>query len=384
MEEKTKGNNVVFLRSTSIINDSRVVKETQTLEKNGYNVKILGWDRDGFLENESNINFESTHIFIKAFKRKSKYGDGMKSIFKLFQFQIWLCCNLIKLRKNIDIIHSCDLDTALPAYIVAKIFKKKLVYDIFDYYIDSHYVPPIFRNKIEKLEINIINNADLTIICTNERKKQIRKAKPKKCIVIYNTPKISENILNSKIIKSSTDKFKIVYVGILQECRLLKEIGEEIKKYPEIELHIGGFGKLETYFFELSKEFNNIFYYGQMKYEDVLKLEKDSDILFATYNPKVANHKFSAPNKLYESMALGKPIIVCKGTGIDKIVEEENIGYSISYDSKEFIKFAYKIKENINIKNILEANAKNIYNKKYSWDKMSKKLLEEYKILGEK
>ena len=246
---------------------------------------------------------------------------------------------------------------------------------------DDEYLPGFLEHAYTEAKKN---NADLTIICTNERKKQIRKAKPKKCIVIYNTPKISENILNSKIIKSSTDKFKIVYVGILQECRLLKEIGEEIKKYPEIELHIGGFGKLETYFFELSKEFNNIFYYGQMKYEDVLKLEKDSDILFATYNPKVANHKFSAPNKLYESMALGKPIIVCKGTGIDKIVEEENIGYSISYDSKEFIKFAYKIKENINIKNILEANAKNIYNKKYSWDKMSKKLLEEYKILGEK
>lgn len=370
--------NIIFLRSTSIKNDSRVLKEVGCLIKHGYNVKVLGWDRDEFLKNNQSINFDNINIPIQVFRKKAEYGSGIKNLIKLFQFQVWLLYNLLKIRKNIDIIHSCDLDTALPARLISKFFKKKMVYDIFDYYIDSHYMPNKMKKIVENTEINIINKADLTIICTEERREQIKKARPKKCIVIYNTPKIDRNNIKQKLIKSSNDKLKIVYVGILQENRLLKEIGEEIKKYPDFELHIGGFGQLQKYFSKLSEKYGNIFYYGQMKYEDVLNLEEDANLLFATYNPEISNHKYSAPNKLYEAMALGKPIIVCKNTGIDELVKNENIGISISYDAKKFIEVIENLSENKELQKKLSDNAKRLYNEKYSWEQMEKRLIEEY------
>ena len=370
--------NIIFLRSTSIKNDSRVLKEVGCLIKHGYNVKVLGWDRDEFLKNNQSINFDNINIPIQVFRKKAEYGSGIKNLIKLFQFQVWLLYNLWKIRKNIDIIHSCDLDTALPARLISKFFKKKMVYDIFDYYIDSHYVPNKMKKIVENTEIYIINEADLTIICTEERREQIKKAKPKKCIVIYNTPKIDRNNIKQKVIKSSNDKLKIVYVGILQENRLLKEIGEEIKKYPDFELHIGGFGQLQKYFSELSENYGNIFYYGQMEYEDVLNLEEDANLLFATYNPEISNHKYSAPNKLYEAMALGKPIIVCENTGIDELVKNDNIGISISYDAKKFIEVIENLSENKKLQKKLSDNAKRLYNEKYSWKQMEKRLIEEY------
>ena len=376
-----KKKKVIFLRSTSIKNDSRVIKEAECLKKNGFDVSILGWDRDGFFGDNSKLEVEGIEIPVKVFERKAEYGAGMKSIFKLLQFQIWLICNLLKNRKNIDVIHACDLDTALPAKLVAKFYKKKMVYDIFDYYIDSHHVPKKIERKIENMEINVINSADITIICTDQRKEQIKKANPKKCIVIYNTPKIDQDNISQGIIKSSNNKLKIVYVGILQGNRLLKELGEEIKEYPDFELHIGGFGKLQKYFLELSEKYNNVFYYGQMKYEDVLRLEKDATVLFATYNPEIPNHRYSAPNKLYEAMALGKPIIVCKNTGIDEIVGNENIGFCISYNEKKFIESIKKLSDNNKLQKQFSDNAKKLYNEKYSWKQMEKRLIEEYRML---
>ena len=106
-----------------------------------------------------------------------------------------------------------------------------------------------------------------------------------------------------------------------------------------------------------------------MNYYDVLRLEKECDILFATYNPKIENHKFSAPNKLYEAMALGKPIIVCKNTGIDKLVDKNKLGIVINYDSNEFLK-AIKLLE----KNKDYESSKLLYNNKYSWNVMKEKL----------
>lgn len=379
--ENNRTKNVVILRSTSIKNDSRVTKEAMCLSRNGYNVEILGWDRDGFLNDDNNIRVDNNIVSIRAFKERAQYGAGIKSLLKLIKFQIWLLYHLTKQRRSIDIIHSCDLDTAIPARIIAKIFKKKLVYDIFDYYIDSHHVPKKIEGIVEKIEINIINKADLTIICTEQRKEQIKKSNPKKCIVIYNTPQIIAEKINNKIIKSDTNKIKIGYVGILQGSRLLEEICEKIKQNDSIELHIGGFGKLQEYFEQSAQNHENIFYYGQMKYEEVLALEKDCDILFATYNPAIPNHKYSAPNKLYEAMALGKPIIVCKGTGIDSIVEREKTGFSIEYNADEFIKCINKLeKDEMQIKEFGD-NAQKIYNEKYSWKQMEKELIDKYQLL---
>ena len=39
-------NSIYYIRSTSIINDSRASKEITSLINNNYNVVVIGWDRD--------------------------------------------------------------------------------------------------------------------------------------------------------------------------------------------------------------------------------------------------------------------------------------------------------------------------------------------------
>lgn len=361
---KNKG--IILLRSTSIKNDSRIQKEAKAfLESNEY-VKMIGWDRKQ--EFEKNEIFDG--IDIEFFRKKSVYGSGIKNLFNIFLFQIFIFFKLYKYRKKYNKVFSCDLYTGITARVFSKLFKKKFIYDIYDYYVDCHKIPSKLKNIIEKQEIKNINSADVTIICTEERKKQIIKAKPKKLIVVHNSPELPNFDECKKYkLKVKNEKLKICYVGILQEDRLLIEILDVIKNNEKYELHIGGFGKYEQKIADYSKKYSNIFFYGSMNYYDVLRLEKECDILFATYNPKIENHKFSAPNKLYEAMALGKPIIVCKNTGIDKLVDKNKLGIVINYDSNEFLK-AIKLLE----KNKDYESSKLLYNNKYSWNVMKEKL----------
>ena len=98
-------------------------------------------------------------------------------------------------------------------------------------------------------------------------------------------------------------------------------------------------------------------------------MESECDILFATYNPKVANHRYSAPNKLYEAMALGKPIIVCKNTGVDTFVNKNKLGFSIEYNVIEFFNVLSNINKNEYKKSV------DLYYGKYNWEKMKTRLL---------
>ena len=363
-----KANRIAYLRSTSIINESRSSKEVETYIENNYLLTILCWDRQQIIKKDEQLKEKANLIL---FNVKSGYGNGTKNIIKYTRFQLWLYHNLKKERNNYDVIHACDYDTAYIGYKIAKKYHKKLIYDIYDYYVSCHNLS-YFKKIIEKKDINIINNADCVILCTEKRKEQINKAHPKNTIIIHNTPSLN--------IKPSTKKFdnqkiKICYVGILQDDRLLLEISEQLKNNKKFELHIGGFGKYEDYFKELSLKYKNIFFYGHMRYDDVLKLENKCDILFATYNPIIPNHKYSAPNKIYEAMALGKPIIVCSNTGVDEIVMREKIGYVINYSAEEFV----KVLNNISIttyKKMAEKTQK-IYHEKFTWDKMKEKLIHE-------
>lgn len=296
---------IAYLRSTSIINDSRANKEIDAYVEQKNLVYVFGWNR----RNLTNIGFDdNTNITFFMYNKKSNYGDGIKNIFKLLKFEIWLYKNLKKNIKKFDIIHACDFDTAYVGYKIAKKYKKKFIYDIYDYYVDCHNLY-FFKKMVENADISIINKSDVVILCTEQRREQINKTSPKKIEVIHNTPNIKKDY---DLTKFNNDKIKLCYAGVLQDDRLLIEIGNTISNYPNVELHIGGFGKYESFFEQLSKQNKNVFFYGQMKYDEVLDLESKCDVLFATYNPEIPNHKYSAPNKVYEAMALGKPIIVCK------------------------------------------------------------------------
>lgn len=369
---------VFYIRSTSIINDSRASKEISSLINNGFKVTVVGWDRDSRLSNSSKLNINGNDVDAIMFTMKSKYGGSISTILGLACFQAWLYKTLKRNIKNYEVLHACDFDCGFIANKIAKKYNKKLVYDMYDYYTDSRPMPGPLQNLISNKENNIINNADVSIICGEWRTKQIAKSNPKKLIVIHNTPDL-DFTSDNKIIKSSTDKLKVAYVGILQNFRLLLEVLEQFKQHPEYELHIGGFGEYEEEIKKASKNHENIIYYGSLHYNQVLSLERDCNVLFATYDPQIQNHKYSAPNKVYEAMALGKPIVVCKGTGIDELVTTNKIGYAIDYDGKQFI----DVLKNLNKKdlNTLKNKSLDLYKNKYSWKIMENILVGAYNDL---
>lgn len=370
---------VILLRVTSIYNDSRAMKEILTFSEHGYHVVVLGWDRDGqALDKCQEIFGENVDFY---FYNAKLNNIGFRHINKLLEWFLWVFRYLKKLtrQKETTIIHACDLDTGIPAYRFYKKYKSstlKFVYDIYDYYVDSHYIPSILRGKIENLETVIINAADLTIICNEERRRQIAKAVPKKLLVIHNAPDLRN--IELPAVKSQYD---YAYCGSLAPVRLLREIFDTYAKNQDISMVIAGYGMYDTIAKKVNKEFPNFYYKGTLSYPEVLKTEASAKILSAIYDPSVANHKFAAPNKFYEAMALGKPIIVCKGTGIDVIVEKYKLGIVIPYDARAFYDAIRKLLKNPALCNQMGNKARNLFLNQYNWEKMEKLLLKTYDSL---
>lgn len=368
---------IVIIRSNPVRPDSRVEKEAYSLVKAGHQVTILCWDRDSNHEEYNEmIAVANLRIPIVRIGYEAGFGLGMKSLKPFLLFQIAMCNWLIKHRGQYDVIHACDFDMAFLSEIIAKIYRKKFVYDIFDFRFGAP--ENLVRRILYRAEISVINLADATIICTEDRKKQIADSKPKKLVVVHNSPFIEQKSSNLDVYKLNKQKIKVVYVGILQDSRLLLEIGEFFKKNHNIEWHIGGFGKYQDYFVELAQNNENIIFYDRLTYDKTLALEEACDIMLAIYDPQIENHIFAAPNKFYESLMLGKPLIMVKGTGMSTVVKDEDIGVLIKYSEEGFAKGVEEIVAKKGEWKMIEQRMKRLYKEKYSWEIMEKNLIELY------
>jgi glycosyltransferase involved in cell wall biosynthesis len=285
---------------------------------------------------------------------------------------------LIKNKELYDIIHAFDFDTGIVASRYAKKFCKKFVYHILDYYVDAHWLrKTVLENPILKLENSIINDADATIICTEKRKEQIAGSMPKRLAVIHNTPSTAQ-LKQCDHKTQQSGKIKIVYVGILEPSRLLREIAAAVSENSNLEFHVAGFGTLEAFFIEQAQTYDNIYFYGRLPYDHTLSLENECDIMLAIYDPAIDNHRFAAPNKFYESLMLGKPVIMVHGTGMSEVVAENGIGERIEFSKDGFIDGVNRLIGRKDEWPLIGRRMKDIYRNQYCWDEMERRLIQIY------
>lgn len=373
---------VVLIRSNPVAPDPPVEKMANALLGLGHSVYIVGWDRNSdYLAETDTIKMRNGNADIIRFDINATYGGGLKGNLKpLYNFQRRLRKWLNDNKDNIDIIHAFDFDTGFVAEYFAKRNGKKFVYHMLDYYIDSHNLGNgILRDIVRKAENKVIEGANATIICTEKRKEQIAGSKPKQLYVIHNTPDTQCIDPNTTVIKSQdNNKMKIVYVGILANSRMLKEIAEIVAHDTRYEFHIGGFGKLGRVFDEYEKKYNNIYYYGKLPYSKTLALEKECDVMVAIYDPSVRNNQFSAPNKFYESLMIGKPLIMAKGTGFDDIIERHGIGTCVAFSKAGIEQGLQEVFRKKCCWKQIEEKAIYLYKREYSWAMMEERIKEIY------
>lgn len=374
---------VIFLRSGFGKPDSRMEKEILSLMNNGIRVYVIAWDRNAKYDKEHSVRLGQYDIPFYHIGIKSELAAGFKkNLTPMLKFNKKVFCILKQKKDNYSIIHASDFDTVMPAYLIKKKYNKKLIYDIYDYYVDSHHMPKLVSKMVKRIDTHVINFADTVILCNEKRLEQIYPAEPKRVEYIHNTPYDIQFEKKS----SNEEKIKIVYVGgLIGKGRYIKELLDAVVNDNRFELFIGGYGELEDYIKKISEKHENIKYYGKLDYAEVLKLEGQADIMTALYDPSLKNHQYAAPNKFYEALMAGKPLIVAKNTYIDTIVERKQIGWILTETNenslnnlKQILNEIYAQKDELLLKG---AKMRKLYETNYRWKVMEERLVKIYKDL---
>jgi glycosyltransferase involved in cell wall biosynthesis len=374
---------VVICRSNPIAPDPRVEKEARALVQAGYQVTLLGWDRTTKLPPQDQIDG------IPCFRLpiQAEYASGMRNLPDLLRWQWGLLSWLIRHREEYDLIHTCDFDTVLPALVCQRLYRKKVVYDIFDFYADHlRLTPEPVKKAIRALDLGAINRADAVILADESRREQIQGARPRLSAVIYNSPEDTSpqsSLPGDQAGKPQGSRLHIVYVGLLQVERGLFELIAVLRRHPEWSLSLAGFGGDEARITQEIQGMTNITWYGRVSYAKALQLSSEADALIATYDPAIPNHRFSSPNKVFEAMLLGKPIIVAQDTNMDRIINQADCGIVVTYGDETALEAALgRLQDQPSLRLRLGENARQAYDTTYSWQIMQHRLINLYEKLA--
>lgn len=375
---------VVILRSNPVNPYPAVEKLAQTLTEAGYQVKVIGWDRSSKQKEwRGDLHLPSGNVPIVRFGIPAQFDGGLrKNLFPMIRFQFRLAKWLFLNRRTYDVVHAFDLDTGFMGCAAAKLLGKRFVYQIQDFYAATRFrqgsVP---YSLVEKTEFFVINRADAVTICTEHRAHQIEGSHPKLLKVIHNVTNRTDRSSAREPVIPGSNRVKIAYVGVLLPHRLLPELLTCVQSDPRFELHIAGYGPLKQVVEQHSANCDRIVFYGTIPHDQALFLEEQCDIMTALYDNDIPNHQFCAPNKLYEAMLLGKPILMCRNTGWDDLISESDIGVLIESNAQGIRNGLEKLLEKRNLWPEMAQRGQKLYHTHYAWSKMEERILQIYQSL---
>lgn len=354
--------------------DAGFLKVLKSLSKE-YMVDCFIWDRQG----DYKPIVENKNITYIRCKIQARYYN-LITFLKLFLFQIWLF--FVLLFAKVDCIHAIDLDTGFIGLLVAKVRRKRFVYHCLDPYYASlpKSWPGFLAELAKKIENMVISHADLFIITDMLRMPQHEGAKPKKVVEIANVPFIDV----SKIRVEKKEGFIVGYIGSLTEGRNLITIIEAIGDLKDegVKLVIGGFGPIEDQVKAVASRYENIIYTSWIPYDRLLEIESTFDVLLQISDKGDKAQKWLSPNKFFESMAFGKPIIVGEGTLVAKRVASIGNGIAVRYGSKEELKGAImNFRKNLHLIDDMGGRGRKEYEQNWRPDIMEKRLLKAYDVI---
>ncbi|MDD4150535.1 MAG: glycosyltransferase family 4 protein [Bacteroidales bacterium] len=288
----------------------------------------------------------------------------------------------LEIKSNIYHLHDSEL-----LRIALKLKKRgyKVIYDSHEdlprQIISKPYIPKILRSPlaaiVEKYENRIAKRLNGIVTATPFIRDRFIKLN-KNCTDINNFPLLSEIIGDNSI---AAKENKICYIGGITQIRGLTEVIESLE-LTDTRLDLAG-DMTNDYKTKLESldGWKNVNYLGFIDRKQSQNIKNSSIAGIVTFLPE-PNHINAQPNKIFEYMASGLPVIGSNFPLWKIIIEDNYCGLCVDPTKPQEISNAINyLAENPNEAKIMGENGKRLVKEKYNWEIEEKKLIEFYKAL---
>lgn len=370
---------ILYLSQTDVRNDSRILKEMKSAHDNDYSVYGIGID-DGESKNYEFLPYFSLSN-IKVLSSKIKIvPKPIKHILTLYELFTKSIIHSIKFDP--DIIH-CNDTLVLPIGVIIKLFtKSKLVYDAHELESNRNGLSKNLGKAtliIEKLLWRFVDG--LIIVSPSIQEWYIKNIGYKESVIVLNSPvfkslpKVKTNYLRDRFLIPEDSKI-FIYVGILCSGRGIDLILESFENLNNAHVVFLGYGDYFEKLTELEKVYSNIHLHAAVKHQEVVEIVSSADVGLCLIENVSLSDYYCLPNKLFEYIFGGLPVLASNFPDISYIVEKYSLGVCVDLNAES-------IKQGIDVfvSNSSSFNIEQDELNDLSWQKQEFNLINLYKNL---
>lgn len=368
-----KSRKIVVLVSNDLEFDQRVAKVCETLRGLNYDITLVGR-----LLPESKP-FERPYKIVRfklPFRKGALFYASLN--IRLFFFLLFHSC---------DVILANDLDTLLPAFLVSRLRGKKLVYDSHEYFTEAEGLTGRAFQKNMWLRIERFIFPKLKHVYTvNESIASIyRKLYRVEVKVVRNMPRCSPQPMTNRREKQlPADRTIFILQGAyIDPDRGAAEAVEAMCFVENAMLLIIGSGRALDDLKQLVSSKNlhdKVKFFGKMPAAELREYTACADFGLSLDKPLHENYRLSLPNKLFDYLHAGVPVLVSALPELERIIHTYKVGWIIDEVTPEKVAAVMKTAMISPDKATIRANCQQAA-KELNWEKEEEVLRSIYSTL---
>jgi len=361
-------NKIICTVTNDLSFDQRMIRICTSLSKAGFDVTLVGRS----LPSSRPLGAQPFHQ--KRLRLLFKKG-------KLFYLEFNLRLLFLLLFSKFDIVHSVDLDTLLPGFLVAKLRGKVCVYDAHEYFTEVPEVVerPAVQKTWEKLARFVIPR--LKYACTvNQGLAEIfQKKYDTRFEVIRNVP--WQKPLPARVFYQNNSPFVLIYQGVLNEGRGLEEAIAAAALLENVELWLAGEGDLSGPLRLLAEKTgvqHRVRFLGKILPEELADLTPQAHLGLNLLKNKGLNYYHSLANKAFDYIQAGLPSLQMDFPEYRRINETNEVFFLLEkLDPGHIAHAVERLRSDQNLYEKLSANCREAASI-FTWDREEQALLNFY------
>lgn len=299
--------------------DVRVGKLCRSFAKMGFDVHFIGWDRRPDEDKKIDLSTATRHII------RLQTAHGKSSAFGHLRFAKHVLSVLFRMRPQV--VYAVNEENTFFALLGKRLLYRGLICDVFDSLVDRHSRMPWWSRAMLKAMASMSRRGADRLIATDTARFHRFGRFQEKCVVIENFPERQDGAVAAT---PPHGPVKIWVGGTLTESRGLRQVLEAVTALEDVAILSAGW-PYDDYASTTFVGDPKVDFRGITTAQEALTLAASCDAILAYYAPTSVNNIYASPNKIYDALCVGRPVIINEEVRVADFVQEQELGMLCAY-----------------------------------------------------